>query len=56
MEKEQLKQEIYENETHLDVDILSSQLTLDKASKLVLCSLNRGFRQDEGRRLAAPTS
>ena len=25
----------------MDVDILSSQLTLDKASKLVLCSLNR---------------
>ena len=29
----------------MDVDILSSLLTLDKASKLVLCSLNRSLRR-----------
>ena len=29
----------------MDVDILSSQLTLDKASKLVLCSLNHCLRR-----------
>ena len=34
----------YETDTEtLDVDILSSLLTLDKASKLVLCSLNRSL-------------